>query len=261
MGARPLSLRTRERAATVSAPLEGPPLAPTRTWLKQTGVVALGVFVAAAMVVLGIWQLDVYQRQGGEAAARKAAAPPVALTTLAPAAETVGNGYGRRVTFTGTYDPKLQVLVPSDGGYRVLTGLRQTDGSVVPVVRGLEPVPDQVPPPSGQVTRTGVLLPSEELSDSTAALPDGQIASVRLPTLAQTWPGPLVNGFVTLDGPTSATEGLGPVAVDLPASSGRLRNGAYALQWWVFAAFALGMSIRVARDIGRLEERDLEAYV
>ena len=26
------------------------------------------------------------------------------------------------------------------------------------------------------------------------------------------------------------------------------------------AAFALGMSIRVARDIGRLEERDLEAF-
>ena len=43
-------------------------------WLKQTGVVALGVFLAAAMVVLGIWQLDVYQRQGNEAAARRAAA-------------------------------------------------------------------------------------------------------------------------------------------------------------------------------------------
>jgi surfeit locus 1 family protein len=240
---------------------EEPALQPTRTWLKQTGVVALGVLVAAAMVVLGIWQLDVYQRQGGEAAARKAAAPPVPLTELAPAAETVGNGYGRRVTFTGTYDPTLQVLVPSDGGYRVLTGLRQADNSVVPVVRGLETSPDQAAPPVGQVTRTGVLLPSEELSDSTAPLPAGQLASVRLPTLAQTWPGPLVNGFVALDATASTTEGLAPVPVDLPQAQGRLRNGAYALQWWVFAAFALGMSIRVARDIGRLEERDLEAYV
>ncbi len=245
----------------MSAPVEGPALAPARTWLKQTGAVALGVFLAAAMVVLGIWQLDVYQRQGGEAAARKAAEPPVALTELAPAAETVGDGYGRRVTFSGTYDPKLQVIVPTDGGYRVLTGLRQADNSVVPVVRGLETTPDQPAPPVGQVTRTGVLLPSEELSDSTATLPAGQLASVRLPTLAQTWPGPLVNGFVTLDASTSGTEGLGAVAVDLPEAQGRLRNGAYALQWWVFAAFALGMSIRVARDIGRLEERDLEAYV
>ena len=246
---------------TVSVPVEGPALAPpSHIWLRQTGIVALGVVLAAAMVVLGIWQLQVYQRQGNEAAVRRAAAPPVALTTVAPAGGAVPDGYGRRVTFTGTYDARLQVLVPSPGGYRVLTGLRQADGSVVAVVRGLETAPDQPVPPAGQVTRTGVLLPSEELSDSTATLPAGQIASVRLPTLAQTWTGPFVNGFVTLDEDEASAEGLAPVAVDLPEAQGRLRNGAYALQWWVFAAFALGMSIRVARDIGRLEERDLEAY-
>ena len=84
---------------------------------------------------------------------------------------------------------------------------------------------------------------------------------MRLPTLAQTWPGPLVGGFVTLDARRPRRPRAWPRhAVDLPEAQGRLRNGAYALQWWVFAAFALGMSIRVARDIGRLEERDLEAY-
>ena len=244
----------------MSAPVERTAPAPTHIWLKQTGVVALGVFLAAAMVVLGVWQLDVYQRQGSEAAVRRATAAPVALAAVAPPGGAVDDGYGRRVTFSGTYDADLQVLVPTNGGYRVLTGLRQADGSVVAVVRGIETTPDQPAPPPGQVTRTGVLLPSEELSDSTAAVPDGQIASVRLPTLAQTWPGPLVNGFVTLDRDASSAEGLAPTAVDLPEAQGRLRNGAYALQWWVFAAFALGMSIRVARDIGRLEERDLEAY-
>ncbi|HEY0239140.1 MAG TPA: SURF1 family protein [Friedmanniella sp.] len=244
----------------MSDPVEGPALPTSHIWLRQTGVVALGVFLAAAMVVLGIWQLDVYQRQGGEAAARKAAAPPVALTTLAPATGAVGDGYGRRVTFTGAYDPRLQVLVPTDGGYRVLTGLRQADGSVVAVVRGSETTPDQPVPPTGPITRVGVLLPSEESTGATTTLPAGQIDSVQLPALAQTWTGPFVGGFVTLDAAASASEGLAPVTVDLPQASGRLRNGAYALQWWVFAAFALGMSIRVARDIGRLEERDLEAY-
>jgi surfeit locus 1 family protein len=180
---------------------------------------------------------------------------------VAPAGSTVSDGYGRRVTFTGTYDPALQLLVPTGGGYRVLTGLKQADGSVVAVVRGLETTADQPAPPVGEVSRTGVLLPSEETAPAgTAPLPDGQVATVRLPTLAQTWPGPLVGGFVTLDAPDATAEGLTPVTVDLPEAQGRLRNGAYALQWWVFAAFALGMSIRVARDIGRLEERDLEAY-
>ena len=245
----------------MSAPVEGPPLAPARTWLKQTGVVALGVVLAAAMVVLGLWQLDVYERQGTEAAARRAAAAPVPMAEVAPPGGTVGDGYGRRVTFSGTYDPRLQVLVPTDGGYRVLTGLTQADGSVVAVVRGSEPTAASPAPPTGPVTRTGVLLPSEEASTSTATLPGDQVPTVRLPTLAQTWPGPLVGGFVTLDADASKVEGLTPVPVDLPEAQGRLRNGAYALQWWVFAAFALGMGIRVARDIGRLEERDLEAYV
>lgn len=244
----------------MSGPLEGPVPPPSHIWLKQTGVVALGVVLAAAMVVLGIWQLNVYQRQGNDAAARRAAAAPVALTTVAPAGQTVGDGYGRRVTFSGTYDPRLQLLVPTDGGYRVLTGLRQGDGSVVAVVRGFETRPDAPVPPTGPVTRAGVLLPSEEATGPATPLPAGQVAIVSLPVLAQTWPGPLVGGFVTLDPDASTAEGLSPVTVDLPEAQGRLRNGAYALQWWVFAAFALGMSIRVARDIGRLEERDLEAY-
>ena len=244
----------------MSAQIEGPALTPSHTWLKQTGVVALGVVLAAAMVVLGLWQLDVYERQGTEAAARRAAAPPVPLTTVAPAGGTVTDGFGRRVSVTGTYDPDLQLLVPTNGAYRVLTGLRQADGSVVAVVRGLATEPQLPPPPTGQVTRTGVLLPSEETGTSTAALPADEVPTVRLPALAQTWPGPLVGGFVTLDPGDATAEGLAPVAVDLPEAQGRLRNGAYALQWWVFAAFALGMSIRVARDLGRLEERDLDAY-
>lgn len=244
----------------MTAPVEGPALAPGRTWLTQTAVVALGVLLAAAMVVLGVWQLDVYQRQGNDAALRRAAEAPVALSAVAPPGGTVDDGYGRRVTFSGTYEPDLQVLVPGDGGYRVLTGLRQTDGSVVAVVRGAESTARSPAPPVASVSRTGVLLPSEETSESTAVLPDGEIASVRLPTLAQSWPSPLVNGFVTLDADGSAAEGLSAVDVDLPEGQGRLRNGAYALQWWVFAAFALGMSIRVARDLGRLEERDLDAY-
>ena len=57
----------------------------------------------------------------------------------------------------------------------------------------------------------------------------------------------------------SAAQGLEPAPVVLPEGSGRLRNGAYALQWWVFAAFAVGLAIRMARDqqLGDLEVADL----
>lgn len=237
---------------------------PTR--LQQVMIVAVGVLLAAAMVLLGIWQLDVYHQQGAAASARRAAAPPVALTEAAPAGAAITDGFGRSVTFTGTYDPSLQLLVAnSDGrpGLRVLTGLRQADGSVVPVVRGLLPdpvasAPSSTPPaapapPTEPVSQTGVLLPSEDSADPG---PAGQLESVRLPLLAQDWPSPLVGGFVTLSAPDAQAQGLSPAVVALPESSGRLRNGAYAVQWWVFAAFAVGMALRMARDFG-LRDQDL----
>ena len=36
----------------------------------------------------------------------------------------------------------------------------------------------------------------------------------------------------------------------LPEGQGRLRNGAYAVQWWIFAAFAVLMAAKIARDLG-----------
>ena len=245
--------------------------------LQQALILAVGILLAGAMVLLGIWQLDVYRQQGAAASARRAAAPPVALSEAAPAGAAITDGFGRSITFTGTYDPTLQLLVAnSDGrpGVRVLTGLRQADGSVVPVVRGLVPespastgptstspasagpgsIPPAAPaPPTEPVTQTGVLLPSEDSADPG---PGGLLTSVRLPLLAQTWPSPLVGGFVTLSAPDAQAQGLTPAVVALPESSGRLRNGAYAVQWWLFAAFAVGMAVRMARDVG-LGDQDL----
>jgi cytochrome oxidase assembly protein ShyY1 len=167
------------------------------------------------------------------------------------------------VTIEGSYDPALQLLVPAENGteqFRVVTGLRQADGSVVAVVRGVISRPPAPAPPSGQVQQVGVLLPTEEHA-AEGALPSGQIASVRLPTLAQQWPSPLIDGFVTLSAADAAGQGLGPATLQLPESPGRLRNGAYVGQWWLFAAFALFMAFRMARDIGVHEAELAEAEV
>jgi hypothetical protein len=71
----------------------------------------------------------------------------------------------------------------------------------------------------------------------------------------------LVAGFVTLTAVDASAQGLAPAPVELPQASGRLRNGAYALQWWVFAAFALALAIRMARDqeLGSDEVAELTA--
>lgn len=221
---------------------------PTR--LQQVLVVLLGVVLAAGMVLAGRWQLDVYREQGAAAAAQRAAEPPLPLLQAAPAGSPVAEGYGRSVSFEGTYDPAGQLLVPVPaGGFRVLTALRQSDGSAVAVVRGQVATAAAPVPPSGLVRQTGVFLPSE--ADQAVTVPAGQIASVRVPALAQQWAPPLVDGFVTLAAADALAQKLQPTEAALPASSGRLRNGAYAVQWWLFAAFAIGMAFRVARDLGR----------
>ncbi len=160
----------------------------------------------------------------------------------------------------GSYDPALQLLVPVEdaaGQFRVLTGLRQADGSVVAVVRGVVSEPIAPPPPGGPVQQVGVLLPTEEHMPETD-LPSGQLASVRLPALAQQWPGPLLDGFVNLSSADAARQGLTPAPLQLPEGPGRLRNGAYVGQWWLFAAFTLFMAFRIARDIGMHEAEVVE---
>ena len=222
------------------------------TRLRQVLVIAFGIGLAAVMVVLGFWQLEVYHHQGAAAAARRASAPPVTLSSVARPGESASAGYGRSVAFEGSYDPALQLLVPVEdevGQFRVLTGLRQADGAVVAVVRGVVSEPAAPPPPSGPVQQVGVLLPTEEYVPQTN-LASGQMASVRLPALAQQWPGPLLDGWVNLSSSDATGQGLTPALVRLPESPGRLRNGAYVGQWWLFAAFTLFMAFRIARDIG-----------
>ena len=222
------------------------------TRIRQALVIALGIGLAGVLVALGFWQLEVYHHQGAAAAAERAAAPPIPLSSVARPAGSAFEGYGRSVVFDGTYDPDLQLLVPADDGtgqFRVLTGLRQADGSLVAVVRGVASSPTAPPPPSGLVHQVGVLLPTEEHLPETD-LPSGQIASVRLPTLAQQWPGPLIDGFVTLSSADAVSQGLAAAPVQLPEARGGFRNVAYVGQWWLFAAFTLFMAFRMARDLG-----------
>ena len=179
----------------------------------QVLVIALGLAVAAAMVMMGYWQLEVYRNQGQAAAERRAAAPPVPISSVARAGAPVKDGYGRSVTVEGSYDPALQLLVPVEDRtdqFRVLSGLRQPDGSLVAVVRGVVFETATAPtPPSSPVHQVGVLLPSEEHVPETD-LSSGQLASGRLPALAQQWPGPMIDGFVTLSSADASKQQLAP---------------------------------------------------
>jgi cytochrome oxidase assembly protein ShyY1 len=220
---------------------------PTR--LKQGLVAAIGFALAAVMLWLGLWQMRVYEAKEQDSAEQRAALAPVAL--LESPVDTMGDLYGRQVTVSGSYLP-TQEIVLIDG--RVLTAFEVTGGSVLPVVRGTTipepadgPSPVEVSPspaPAGEQEVVGVFLPSEARSDQ----PDG---SVRLAALAQQWPQQLLPGFVTLGADAARAQGLQPATVVLTTGDGSWQNYGYALQWWVFAGFAIFMTLRFVRAIGR----------
>jgi surfeit locus 1 family protein len=229
--------------------------------LKQIAVVLVGCVLASAMLVLGWWQLEVYEAQGVDAAVERAAQLPVPLEDVARAGSAVRDGYGRTVSASGRYLGTQQLLIPvaeQTGVYRVVTALELPDGSVLTVARGMvrgDLVAVEPPaPPAGTLVQTGVLLPSEEAVPGVP--PAGQLLSVRVAALAQIWPQPLIDGYLVLSAADAEAQGLEPVPLALPEGRGRLRNGAYAVQWWLFAAFAIGMAAKIARDLGERDDID-----
>lgn len=219
------------------------------TRLKQILLITVGSVAAVAMVLLGLWQMQVFVDSGNRGIEERAAQPPVALAENMTAGEITGDVYGKQVWAEGVYRPDQEILLSAAGEVRVLTAFELDDGRILPVVRGVVTADAEVPaPPAGNQRQTGLLLPGEGNVDGTAP---GELASVRMPALAQRWPQHLVAGFITLNADEATAQGLTAAPVALPEGEGSVRNSGYALQWWVFAAFAVGMSVRIAWGMGR----------
>lgn len=222
--------------------------------VRQALVIALGVVAAGVMTWLGFWQLQVFTDQGNASVQARAQQPAVPLLEQIGTDGTVGDIYGKPVVATGHYLADQQQRVLDERGVvRVLSAFQLADGRVLPVVRGVIAQGLDAPGvPGGELTQTGLFLASEPGADHTLAT-GYDLGSVRLAQLAQLWPEPLVPGFITLDPAEAARQGLQPAAVTLPSGEGSWRNSGYALQWWVFGLFALGMTIKIAQGMGKRE--------
>lgn len=220
--------------------------------VKQALVLLTGAVAAVVMCGLGLWQLQVFTDQGNASAQARAQQAPVPLLDFVAADGSVGDVYGKPTIVSGHYlaDQQERVL-GEDGVVRVLSALQLADGRVLPVVRGtIAPGLEAPAPPTGERTETGIFMPSEPGVD--APTTSGYtLGSVRLPQLAQVWEQPLLPGFITLDAAESTGQGLSPATVKLPEGEGSWRNSGYALQWWVFALFALGMAWKIAHSMGK----------
>jgi cytochrome oxidase assembly protein ShyY1 len=232
-------------------------------WL---GLFALLVVVIVTFGRLGLWQLNVAQDQGrAEALAQAQAAEAANLDAIiSPHEAFPADGSGRAVIARGTYAADGRLLVGPrrldgrSGWWVVVPFVVEETGARIAVVRGF--VGDPTTPadtPQGQVELRGTLAPGESPAEAPQGLPvrpQEALGSIDLAVLVNRWPGELYNAFVFATGEQSGGQPValqpGLLRVPPPEVTGGLkwRNAAYALQWWIFAAFAAYMWFRMVRD-------------
>ncbi len=245
----PRPSRTRRARPTTRALLT---TAASRRWIAL-GLVALVAAIACAL--LGRWQ---WQRTQDLAAAERAASlVPVQVEAITePSADLPNDQVGRRVIVSGHYLPQYQQLVQprlldDRVGTWVLAPVELPDGSIQAVLRGwTEPsdpslsVKEQLPvTPSSPVRVIGALQPYETFY-ADAEPPPGTLVALNADLIASRWPAPLRPGVVVLQDQQPELQPGAPIPIPVVPGvqvSLPMQNAFYAVQWMVFAGFALAL--------------------
>ncbi|QMW66438.1 SURF1 family protein [Mumia sp. ZJ1417] len=244
---------------------------PSVGWLSPRlwGLHVLLVVAVAFTTFMGLWQLGAYEERRDDAQANLTKTVAVPLQdVLGPDDPYTSTADYQPVTVTGTYGPTdEQVWIEGrehEGreGYWlvapiVVDGVEPAVADRQPallVVRGWSAEAGALPPtPQGEVSLEAVL----QVGDARGSAFDVQtrtLDSIRIPRLVNEMPYDLYGGYgiVTAHDPADAAA-LTPATVPEPTSDSTAgtRNLFYAIEWWIFGAFALLMWWRMCQDIRR----------
>jgi cytochrome oxidase assembly protein ShyY1 len=228
---------------------------------RSVTLMLVAIAVAGVCVPLGFWQLSrLHERNAFEAAVRAglASTPQPIASVLTSSDVDVDAVRYLRVEATGTFDPEREVILYGRGlgereGHHVLTPLVMADGVAIVVDRGWVPFEDDTPPvaeatpPRGEVTVTGVLIPSEGgLPGDGGGPPVEQLTHANLAQLAAQLPYRIEPVWLLLQRQSPPSASLPtPAPFVLPGAPPHL---SYAIQWFVFATIAVvGAAILVRR--------------
>lgn len=230
----------------------------TRWWAAQYWRIhVLAVLALSATILLGMWQLNVWQSHRADKAAEVIKLAPVPLDdVLGPDAAFPDAGLSRPVVVSGVWQPAQTVFVSgrtrgSTPGYWVVTPVTMATGSEIPVVRGFVVRPGQAPAsPSGRTSLVGLLQPAQETGIIDTDPTDDILPELSTTDLLSRTKGDLYGGYVVATDRTPpagqvlnpGTSGMDTASVDNLPDAGSftgLRNLLYALQWWVFGGFVI----------------------
>ena len=238
--------------------------------MKRLGFLLRPGWIALALVVVGFaylcftvlapWQLGKNTRTSREnnQIATSLNTAPVALTSVLPRQDSSApDSQWRRLTATGHYLPKAEVLVrlrtnDGDPSYEVLTPFAVDGGPTVLVNRGYikagEGVPPFAAPPPGTVTITGRLRDAEPLMSGKEPFKQNgiqQVYSINLTQISQVTGVPLTAEYLQLvDGQPG---GLGVIAIPHLDAGPFL---SYGIQWIAFGIVApIGLGYFVVAEV------------
>ncbi|AJT41635.1 SURF1 family protein [Psychromicrobium lacuslunae] len=251
-----------------------------KTALKPRWIAALllALIVSTVFVLLSQWQFSRSTQNSEPVEVATEELKPLE-SILKPGKQMTSDQSDHLVSMSGHFDPSKQVLVKNrlqngTNGYWVVTAfvvdgapkLKGVAGSptIIPVARGWLADPGQLSaPPSGALKLTGRLLPPEAPTLE-KGLPSGQVAALATAELINIWQVNSYSGFVVSFTETGAQGDVGAHAVagDLKGISVGPQpveqpvnwlNIFYAVEWVVFAGFAIFMWWRLVADDYRRE--------
>jgi surfeit locus 1 family protein len=210
--------------------------------------------IAAGFAALGQWQLSrSVVNVDSEAPDSETAVP---LESIAePQTEVTQPQLGRLVTVSGEFvaDDYLVVTDRNNGGAQqgvALVGhLVTDDGSTLVVALGWAPSGDDLTwGGSGHEELQGRYLPSEAPTGSD--FEEGERSAISVAELINIWPdaSPAYGGYLVLDDPPFGLEQIYSPAPTREIEF-NLLNVFYALEWAIFAGFAIYLWYRLVRDV------------
>lgn len=234
------------------------------------GYLTLVIVFAIGCVFLSQWQFDRREEAATEVArvSENWEAAPRSLDEVMPELNEFDEDYKwMSVAVSGEYLVDEQLLVrgrPYGGqpGFEVLVPLQLDSGAIIIVDRGWVPsgnsqdAPDAVPAaPTGPVEVVIRLKPSEPTVFGRSA-PEGQIATVHLPAIAEILGDSTYTGAYGLLATETPTVDVRPLAYPKPL----LDEGAhlsYAFQWVAFGVLAfIGLGWAVRQEYRLVNEDD-----
>jgi cytochrome oxidase assembly protein ShyY1 len=235
---------------------------------RWIGALILALAIAGSFAALGQWQLS-RSLEGGEITEQQSETV-VPLDSVATAQEPLASATtGQSVSFTaelvsGDYVVLSERRNTAGMGYWVVGHGREPSGASVAIALGWAATTDAAASAIAQLdasppasTFTGRLLPTESAQQSD--FESGVRSALAVAELVNLWkdvPAGTYGGYVVSFDPPAGLD-----AIDSPPPSTEvslnLLNVFYAVEWVVFAGFAVFLWYRLVRDVWEEEREDL----